>query len=108
MLKQKKNFQKKLISSKRIPNLFETDRGKEFFKQIFQNFLKNNNVKHYSRNSSLAAVFAERFNRIIGDLLEKLDFERGYGNWIDILPTITKQDKIRIHSTIKLTLIQAG
>ena len=53
-------------------------------------------------------VFAERFNRTIGDLLKKIVFERGDAKWIDILPTITKQYNIRIHSSTKLTPIQAS
>ena len=35
-------------------------------------------------------------------------FEKGDGNWIDILPTITKQYNNRIHSSTKLTPIQAS
>ena len=35
-------------------------------------------------------------------------FEKGDGNWIDILPTITKQYNIRVHSSTKLTPIQAS
>ena len=36
----KDSFENILISSKRKPNLFETDRGKEFYNNIFQDFLK--------------------------------------------------------------------
>ena len=41
------------------------------------------------------------------DLLKKPVFEKGDRNWIDILPTITKQYNNRIHSSTKLTLIRA-
>ena len=34
------------ISSKRKPGWIETDRGKEFFNNKFQNFSSNNNIKH--------------------------------------------------------------
>ena len=87
----KDSFENILISSKRKPNLIESDRGKEFYNKIFQDFLIKNNIKLYSRNSSYAAVFAERFNRTIRDLLKRPIFEKGDGNWIDVLPTITKQ-----------------
>ena len=97
-----------MISSKRQPNLIESDRGREFYNNIFQDFLNRNNIKIYSRNSSYGAVFAERFNRAIRDLLKKPVFERGDGNWIDILPTITKQYNNKIHSSTKLTPIQAS
>ena len=92
-----------MISSKRGPNLIESDCGKEFFNNIFQDFLNKNNIKLYSRNSSYGAVFAERFNRTIRDLLKKIVFEKGDGNWIDILATITKQYNNRIHTSTKLS-----
>ena len=40
--------------------------------------------------------------------LKRPVFERGDGNWIDILPTIPKQYNNRIHSSTKLTPIQAS
>ena len=99
----KDSFENILTSSKRKPNLVETDRGKEFYNNIFQDFLNKNNIKIYSRNSSYGAVFAERFNRTIRDLLKKIVFERGESNWIDVLPTITKQYNNRIHTSTKLS-----
>ena len=104
----KESFENILTNSKRKPNLIESDRGKEFYNNIFQDFLNKNNIKLFSRNSSYGAVFAERFNRTIRDLLKKLVFEKGDGNWVDILPTITKQYNNRIHSSAKLTPIQAS
>ena len=97
-----------MISSKRKPNLIETDRGKEFYNNIFQDYLNKINIKLYSRNTYLGAVFAERFNRTIRDLLKKIVFEQSDGNWIDILQTITKQYNNRIHSSTRLTPIQAS
>ena len=99
----KDSFESILINSKRKPNLIETDRGKDFYNNIFQDFLNKNSIKLYSRNSSYGAVFAERFNRTIRDLLKKIVFERGDANWIDVLPTITKQYNNRIHSSTKLS-----
>ena len=71
----KDSFENISISSKRKPNLIESDRGKEFYNNIFQDFLNKNNIKLYSRNSSYGAVFAERFNRTIRDLPKKPVFE---------------------------------
>ena len=104
----KDSFEKILISSKGSPNSIESDRGKEFYNNIFQDFLNKNNIKLYSRNSSYGAVFAERFSHTIRDLLKKIVFEKGDGNFIDVLPTITKQYNNRIHSLTKLSPIQAS
>ena len=97
-----------MISSKRKPNLIESDRGKEFHNNIFQDFLNKNNIKIYSRNSSYGAVFAERFNRAIRGLLKMIVFEQGDAKWIVALPTITKQYNNRILSSTKLTPVQGS
>ena len=104
----KDSFENILLSSKRKPNLIESDRGKEFYNNIFQDFLNKNNIKLYSSNTSYGAVFAERFNRTIRDLLKKTVFEQGDAKRIDVLPTITKQYNNRTHSSTKLTPIQAS
>ena len=104
----KDSFENILICSKRKPNLIETDRGKDFYNNTFQDFLNNNNINLYSRNSSYGAVFAKRISRTIRDLLKKIVVEKGDGNWIDVLQTITKQYNNRIHSSTKLTPIQAS
>ena len=104
----KDSFENILISSKRKPNLIESDRGKEFYNKIFQDFSNQNNIKLYSRNSSFGSAYAERFNRSIRDLLKRPVFEKSDGNLIDVLPTIMKQYNNRIHSSTKLTPIQAS
>ena len=90
----KDSFENNLISSKRKPNLAETDRGKKLYDNFFQGFLNNNNIKLYPRNRSFGSVFAKRFNRTITDLLKRSVLEKGDSNWIDVLPTITKEYNI--------------
>ena len=97
-----------MIISKRKLNLIETDRGKDFFNNIFQDFLRENNIKTCSRSTSLGAVFAKLFNRTIRNLLKKPVFEKGDGNWIIILPTITKLYNNRVHTSTKLTPFEAS
>ena len=104
----KDSFENILISSKRKPNLIETDDGSEFVNKLFNNLLNTKKIKRYSRNTALRAVFAERFNRTIRDLLKKLVFEKGDGNWIDILQTITKQYNNRRHTSTKFSPIEAS
>ena len=104
----KHSFENIIIYSKRKPNLTESDRGKEIYNNNFEDFLNKNNIKIYWRNSSLGAVFAERFNRTFRGLLKKPVFERGDASWIDVLPTITKYYNNRTHSLTKLTQIQAS
>ena len=102
------SFENNLISSKSKPDFLEEDRDTGFYNSMFQDFLNKNNIKLYSRNTSLGAVFEERFNRIIRDLLKRPVFEKGDGKWIQILPTKTKQYNNRIHTSTKLTPSQAS
>ena len=97
-----------MINSKRKANLIESDRGKEFYNNFFQKILKDNIIKHYSRNTAIGAVFAERVSRTIGDLLKKPVFERGDANWVDLLPKIRKQCSNRLHNSTKRTAMQAS
>ena len=75
---------------------------------MFNDFLKLNDIKRYSRYTSKGAVFAERFNRTIRDLLKKPVFEKGNANWIDKLSTITTKYNNKIHSSTKMSPIQAS
>ena len=84
-------FENILKSSKRKPNLIETDDGSEFVNKTFTNLLNTIYIKRYSRNTSLGAIFAEKFNRTIRYLLKRPVFETGEADWIDILPTKTKK-----------------
>ena len=104
----KDSFENTIKSSKRSPNLIEGDRDRGFYNSMFQDFLNKNNIKLFSRNSSFGSVFAERFNRTPTDLLTRPVFGKGDGNWIDVLPTITKQYNNRILSSTKLTPIQGS
>ena len=100
------SIENNLTTSIRKPNLIETDRGKKIYNNIFQNF--NNNNKLYTRDISLGAVFAERLNLAIRNLLKRPVFEKGDGIWIDVLSTITKQYINKIHISSKLTPIHGS
>ena len=102
------SFEIYLIGSKRKPGLIESDCSKEFYNSTFQDVLIKNDIKIYSRNSSYCAVFAERFNRTIRDLLKKIVFEQSDAKSIDVLTTKTKQYNNRINSSTKLTPTQGN
>ena len=101
-------FSNIINNSKRKPKLLETDDGKEFTNKMFIEFLKLNDIKRYSRYTSKGAVFAERFNRTIRDLLKKPVFEKGNANWIDELQSITSKYNNKIHSSTKMSPNQAS
>ena len=96
------------MSSKREPNLIESDDGKEFVNKIFTDLFNKNYIKRYSRYTSLRTVCAERFNRTIRYFLKRPVFEKGDCNWIDFLSVITKQNTKRVHISTEFPAIQAS
>ena len=64
-------FKNLLETSKRKPDKIWSDRGKEFHNKTFLDFLKEQNIHIYSTNSDLKAVFVERFNRTLLDLIKE-------------------------------------
>ena len=101
-------FSQTVKTSRHKPNLLETDDGKEYVNKNFNQFLNSNKVKRYSRTTSFGAVFAERFDRTIRNLLKKTVFKKGNANWISELPSVIKQYNNTIHNSKKMTPIQGS
>ena len=101
-------FSNILTTSKRKPLKLELDRGAEFYKNIFQNFLENKNIQHYSRFTDRGPSFAERVIRTIRNLLKKPVFLKGKADWLNELPSVNKQYNNTIHSSTKMIPIQAS
>ena len=100
-------FSQIIKTSRRKPNLLETDDGKEYVNKNFSELLINHNIKGYSRYTDKGAVFAERFNRTIRNLLKKQVFEKRNADWLSELPSLVKKYDNTIHSSTKMTPIQA-
>ena len=101
-------FSNILTESKRKPIKIESDRGSEFYNSIFQNFLKNKNIHHYSRFTDKGPSIAERVIRTVRNLLKKPVFEKGKADWLSELPSVIKKYNNTIHHSTKMTPIQAS
>ena len=101
-------FSQIIKTSKRQPNLLETDDGKEYVNENFNEFLNINKIKRYSRYTDKGAVFAERFNRTIRNLLKKPVFKKGKADWLCELQSVIKIYNNTIHHSIKMTPVQAS
>ena len=96
-------FSNTITTSNRKPLKIESDRGTEFYKSIFQNFLKAKKIHHYSRFRDNGFRIAERVIRTIRNLLKKPIFLAGNADWLSELPSVIKQYKNTIHHSIKMT-----
>ena len=96
-------FKSLLENSKRKPHKIWSDRGKEFYNQTFLHYLKEQNIQIDSTHSGLKAVFVERFNRTLLDLIEEPMYIEGKGNWLNHLDAALQKYNNRVHGTTKTT-----
>ena len=87
----------------RKPNLLQSDKGTEFLNVTFQQFLKINDIRHYtSENDDIKCAIVERWNRTI---LTKLFRYLTYANthrYVDVIQDITLSYNNTFHSSIKM------
>ena len=101
-------FSNILTTSKRKPLKIESDGGSEFYNSIFQNFLKIKNFQHSSRYTDKGASIAERIIKTVRNLLKKPIFLAGNADWLSELPSVIKQYNNTIHTSTKMTPVQAS
>ena len=101
-------FSNILTTSKRSPGRIESDRGAELYNSTFQKLLESKNIQHFSRFTDKGPSLAERVIRTIGNLLKKPIILAGNANLISELPSVIKQYNNTIHSSVKMTPIQAS
>ena len=101
-------FSNILTKSKRKPLKLESDCGSEWYNSVFQNFLKSKSIHHYSRYTDKGPSIAERVIRTLRNLLKKPAFLAGNADWLSELSSVTKQFNNSIHSSTKMTPIQAS
>ena len=65
-------------------------------------FFKDHNVKIYYTYSNLKAVFIERFNRSLRELIMKEFVKNNNTIWYNILQNLIKTYNNRYHYTIKM------
>ena len=66
-------------------------------------FPKQNEIQIYSTNSDLKAVFVERFNRTLLDLIKEPMYIEGKACWLNHLDAALEKYNNRVHGTTKMT-----
>ena len=101
-------FSNILSTSRRSPLKLESNRGSEWYKSVFQNFLKTKNIQHYSRYTDKGPSICERVRRTLRNLLKKRVFLAGEASWRNELPSVIKQYNNTIYHSTRMTPIQAS
>ena len=101
-------FKKLIETSKRKPEKVWSDRGKEFYNKTFLDFLKQNEIQIYSTHSDLKAVFVERFNRTLLDLIKEPMYIEGKACWLNHINSALDKYNNRVHTTTRMTPFEAS
>ena len=101
-------FKSLIEKGKRKPDKIWSDRGKEFYNKFFLDFLKEQNIHIYSTHSDLKAVFVERFNKTLLDLIKEPMYIEGKACWLNHLDTAMEKYNNRVHGTTKMTPFEAN
>ena len=98
-------FNKIIKQSNRKPNKIWVDQGGEFYNNVFEKWLSDNDINMYSTYKS---VVAERFIRTLKNKLYKHMTATGKNIYYNVLDDVVNKYNNTKHSTIKMKPIDVG
>ena len=88
----------------RVPDRLQTDKGTEFLNRVFQGFLKERGVKHFTtHNVETKASIAERFNRTLKTRMWRYFTCKQTHHYLDILANLVRAYNRSHHRSIGRT-----
>lgn len=91
-----------IIFSERIPVYLQTDAGKEFTNNLFQNFLKSKSIYFFTTHNTTKASVVERFNRTLKTKMYKYFTEMNTKRYIDTIAKLMESYNRTWHRSIKM------
>jgi len=91
------------LFTNRRPKKLWTDQGSEFISNSFRKFLSDNNIELYHVFNEGKAVVVERFNRTLGEMIQKHLTASNTSRYIDVLQKLMEEYNERYHSSIKMS-----
>ena len=88
------------MRTNRRPEQIDTDHGKEFWNAQFKQLCQQENIHHFSTQSSNKAAVVERFNRSLKELMYKMFSAHNSYRWLELLPLLLKTYNSRYHRSI--------
>ena len=101
-------FNKIIKQSNRKPNKLWADQGGEFYNNVFEKWLSDNDINMYSTYNEGKSVVAERFIRTLKNKLYKHMTAPGKNVYYDVLDDVVNKYNNTKHSTIKMKPIDVG
>ena len=90
------------IFKERKPKFTWSDQESSFFSKEILKFFEDHNIRIYYTYSNLKAVFIERFNRSLRELMMKEFVKNNNTIWYNILTNLIKTHNNRYHRSIKM------
>ena len=101
-------FNKIIKQSNRKPNKIWVDQGGEFYNNVVEKWLSDNDINMYSTYNEGKSVVAERFIRTLKNKLYKHMTATGKNVYSDVLDDVVNKYNNTKHSTIKMKPIDVG
>ena len=101
-------FNKIIKQSNRKPNKIWVDQGGEFYNNVFEKWLSDNDINIYSTYNEGKSVVAERFIRTLKNKLYKHMTATGKNVYYDVIDDAVNKYNNTKHSTIKMKPINVG
>ena len=101
-------FNEIIKQSNRKPNKIWVDQGGEFYNNVFEKWLSDNDIDMYSTYNEGKSVEAERYIRTLKNKLYKHMTATGKNVYYDVLDDVVNKYKNTKHSTIKMKPIGVG
>ena len=95
-------FNKIIKQSNRKPNKIWVEQGGEFYNNVFEKWLSDNDINMYSTYNESKSVVAERFIRTLKNKLYKHMTAPGKNVYYDVLDDVVNKYNNTKHSTIKM------
>ena len=101
-------FDKIIKQSNRKPNKIWVDQGGEFYNNVFEKWLSDDDIIMYSMYNEGKSVVAERFIKTLKNKLYKHMMATGKNVYYDVLDDVVDKYNNTKHSTIKMKPIDVG
>ena len=101
-------FNKIIKQSNRKPNKIWVDQGGEFYNNVFEKWLSDNDIIMYSTYNEGKSVVAERFIRTLKNKLYKHMTATGRKVYYDVLEDVVNKYSNTKHNPIKIKPIDVG
>ena len=99
---------KTIFEEGRIPEKLWTDKGKEFYNKKMDDLRKLNNIELYSTENEEKSSIAERWIRTMKEKMFKYFTDNNTYKYIDALPELVEDYNNTVHSSTKLTPVEAS